>query len=157
MTIPITPISFETNLPGMVLSNVSASVSDLAPPGTRKHDLIVDRNCAVQVELEWDQTGTNPWTDFFMSLANAAWHAKATLRNVDGGAASTQTKTEVYAGGPGPRDLTITFPADTLAEGTYQLFLSCHLKAAAGDHLATTFSAAQGQIIEVFDAALVPG
>jgi hypothetical protein len=153
MSIPITPVDFETNIPGMVISAVSAEVSDLAP--NPLNELVVDRNVEIEAYLHWDQVGTNPWTDFFLGLANAQWHAKATLMSVDGGASASQVATQAYVGGAGPKTMKITFPANTLNEGTYQLFLSCHLKAGGGQHLATSF-VAQGRAVEVFDALLVP-
>lgn len=153
MSIPITPVDFETNIPGMAIGAVSAEVSDLAP--NPLNHLVVDRNVDIEVYLHWDQAGTNLWTDFFLGLANAQWEAKATLMNVNGGASATQAAIQAYVGGAGLKTVKITFPANTVSEGTYQLFLNCHLKAGTGEHLATSF-VAQGRAVEVFDALLVP-
>jgi len=154
MSIPITPVDYETHIPGLELSGVSASFCDMAPPSMRKTERIIDKNFESRVELSWSQAGTNPWTDFFLTLANARWQATAMLKPVDGSALITRSATLVYPGSGPLRTVTVIFPADSLTEGMYQLFLNCHLKAGTGEDLATVFSA-QGRTVEVFDAALV--
>jgi len=154
MAVNITPVDFETNIPGMVLGSVSASAADLSPIGVRKNELIVDINYPIQVTLQWDQTGTSPWTDFFLGLAGAAWHLKATLKNIDGGPSSVQSIVAGYVPGAGMKTVQLQFPANTLAEGTYELFVNCHLKSASNVHLATTFLSSH-RVLELFDSVMV--
>ena len=154
MSVSLNPVDFETNIPGMALSSVSASVADLAPFSVRKNELIVDINHPIEVTLQWDQTGTNPWTDFFLGLAGAAWHLKATLKNIDGGPSSVQSIVAGYVPGAGMKTVQLQFPANTLAEGTYELFMNCHLKSASNAHLATSFLSSH-RVLELFDSVMV--
>jgi len=154
MSVNIAPVDFETNIPGMVLSNVSAFAADQSPAAVRKNELIVDINHPIRVTLQWDQTGTSPWTDFFLGLAGATWHIKAMLQSVEGGPSASQTAVEVYAGGPGMKDIVVTFPANSVPEGTYQLFVNCHLKSGGGVHLATSF-VARGRTYELFNSVMI--
>ncbi|MGY0196662.1 hypothetical protein ACWA7J_16470 [Leptothrix sp. BB-4] len=152
MSVSLNPVEFETNIPGMALSNVTAAVADLAP--VAKNELIVDINHAIEVTMRWDQTGTSPWTDFFLDLAGATWHLKATLKPVDGGASVPAIVTSAFAGGPGMRTVQVQFPANTLAVGTYELFVTCHLKSASNVHLATSMLSSH-RVIELFQSVMV--